>query len=176
MAQDDYISRVLAKEGGYSDDPDDRGGATYRGVTYRLYQAYCRIQGNVPSAIKHRSLTEDQVRDIYMEMFVTRYKIDKFNSDWVKEAMFSSTILHGPYYTGVMAQQAAGNLIVDGVIGTKSISRINFLPPVAFVNSFSCLRILFTDKIAVGDTSQKKFLVGWHKQRILRFISPRNDV
>ena len=43
MAKFSYYKPMLtAFEGGYVDDPDDLGGATNMGITYRTYCAYMR--------------------------------------------------------------------------------------------------------------------------------------
>ena len=42
---DKLIPFILKWEGGFVNDPTDRGGATNKGVTIATYEAYCRQKG-----------------------------------------------------------------------------------------------------------------------------------
>ena len=167
-----YIERVVEREGGFSDVDGDRGGETYRGITYDTYVAWCDTQAFDPTKEHHRSLSTFEVLEVYRVMFVNRYRIEEFTSELVREVMFSALVLHGPYNMAKIAQETAGNLKVDGVAGSKTIRRINFLPAVAFVNDFSANRIVFVIRIVENDISQLQFLEGWVVKRMLRFIRP----
>ena len=40
-----FIPFILKIEGGFANDPIDRGGATNKGVTIATYEAYCKKKG-----------------------------------------------------------------------------------------------------------------------------------
>ncbi len=168
-----YIERVVEREGGFSDVEGDRGGDTYRGITYDVYVAWCKTQAFEPTKKHHRSLSNFEVFEVYRVMFVKRYRIEEFTSELVRETMFSALILHGPYNMATIAQKTAGNLKVDGVAGSKTIRRVNSLPAAAFVNDFNINRIIFVIHIVENDETQLQFLEGWVTKRMLRFIRPR---
>jgi lysozyme family protein len=58
---------VLQWEGGYVDDPHDRGGATNYGVTQAVYNEYLTHRGELPRLVRHISRSE--VKDIYKRKY-----------------------------------------------------------------------------------------------------------
>jgi len=178
----EWIENVLEHEGLFSDRKSDRGGRTFRGITYRLYCEYCKRNDLTPTKFHHANLTDEEVMAIYFSLFVKPYRIEDYESDWVKEAVFSASINHGGPRAAYMIQKSANyalrkKLRIDGVVGSKTLAAVNSLPAAAFVNSLAIERILFTDKIIVrtvgqGDDSQVSNLVGWHN-RYTRFIRPK---
>ena len=52
---DDIIEQVLEHEGGYVDDPADKGGATNFGVIQRTYQDYINKHGDGHRAYSTRN-------------------------------------------------------------------------------------------------------------------------
>lgn len=60
---DRALSFVLTWEGGYSNHPQDPGGATYRGVTQRTYNAYRARFGLEPRPVQ--SMSDSELRAIY---------------------------------------------------------------------------------------------------------------
>lgn len=60
---DRALAFVLTWEGGYSDHPDDPGGATYRGVTQRTYNSYRYANNLEPRPVQ--AMSEGELRAIY---------------------------------------------------------------------------------------------------------------
>lgn len=58
---------VLAREGGYVNDPNDRGGATNKGITQNTYNTYLKSKGKTTKDVRY--ITDTEVEDIYY----TRY-------------------------------------------------------------------------------------------------------
>ena len=63
---DDIIKVVLEHEGGYVDDPDDRGGATNWGVTQKVYEAYV---GYSCDKEEIKKMTQEVAEEIYFKNF-----------------------------------------------------------------------------------------------------------
>lgn len=61
---------VLAREGGYVNDPNDPGGATNRGITQRTYNAY-RSKLKKP-AEDVKNISEYEVKEIYYNNYWLR--------------------------------------------------------------------------------------------------------
>ena len=67
---DEALKRVLVHEGGYVDHPADPGGATMKGVTQRVYDAFRRRQGVVSRPV---ALIESvELKAIYRRQYWTR--------------------------------------------------------------------------------------------------------
>lgn len=58
---------VLQEEGGYSNDPHDRGGMTMKGIIQREYDAYRSAHGLPHQWVKN--ISEDEVTDIYFRSY-----------------------------------------------------------------------------------------------------------
>jgi lysozyme family protein len=74
---------VLQAEGGYSDDPNDSGGATNHGVTQTVYDAYRKAKKLEPQSVREISMTE--VENIYASRYWTPVWGDKltYPIDWL---------------------------------------------------------------------------------------------
>lgn len=61
------LKHILAYEGGWSNDPDDPGGATMRGVTQRVYDGYRRRAGLATRSV--RNISDAELRAIYRQQY-----------------------------------------------------------------------------------------------------------
>lgn len=61
---------VLKWEGGYVNNPNDKGGATNKGITQSTYNAWLRSKGQNPKDV--RNITDSEVKEIY------------YNNYWLK--------------------------------------------------------------------------------------------
>ena len=66
---------VLNKEGGFVDDPDDKGGATNKGVTQGTYDAYRKTHKKPMQTVKN--ITDVEVSDIYYNNYWLAAGCDK---------------------------------------------------------------------------------------------------
>lgn len=71
MATDEIFEKalqfVLKYEGGYVNDPDDRGGATNKGITQKVFDAYLTDKRRVIRDVKY--IDDEEVRDIYYNRY-----------------------------------------------------------------------------------------------------------
>lgn len=61
------LALVLAHEGGYVNHPKDPGGATNKGVTQAVYNAYRRVKGFPIQSV--RNIGTEEVADIYQKQY-----------------------------------------------------------------------------------------------------------
>ena len=54
---------ILAREGGYSNNKDDLGGETNKGITHTTYNSYRRSKGLPTQSVKY--ISEDEMQEIY---------------------------------------------------------------------------------------------------------------
>lgn len=176
-----YVWNVLQHEGGFSDSKSDRGGKTFRGITWKSYCYWRKKIGATPELSHHSSLSDEEVLSFYISIFIQPYNIEGYRYDWTREAMFSASIMHGGAPAAVMAQKTVNDisrdkLKADGIPGELTRAAINIIPTVIFVNNLSIKRVIFVDRlvqrtVSKGDPLQANNLVGWHN-RFLRFIKP----
>ena len=67
---DKLIPFILKWEGGFVNDPTDRGGATNKGVTLATYEAYCKRKGYPrPTVERLKNIPDAHWREIVKTMF-----------------------------------------------------------------------------------------------------------
>ena len=66
---------VLAREGGYVNNPNDPGGATNKGITQGTYNTWLKSKGRVTKNVK--LITDAEVKEIYYKNYWLAAKCDK---------------------------------------------------------------------------------------------------
>ena len=143
---------TLAREGGskFTDDPNDRGGATKYGISQRAYPD-----------VDIRNLTEQQAREIYKRDYWDHIRGDDIQSQVIAEHIFDTCVNMGVKTGSRMAQSVLGIQPADGVIGSASLAAINQADPTLFVAGFTLAKIARYAYICNRDKSQSKYLLGW---------------
>ena len=149
---------ILLVEGGYSDDKADKGGKTKYGIIEVEARKY-GYQGDM------RNLTKDIAEDIYKNKYYLSNNLDKIKDKRVALSIADWTINSGNWGTK-KAQQTVNILkgdvlVVDGVLGEKSIQAINSINPEMFLTQYHELQRKFYQAIVDHNGSQKVFLKGW---------------
>ena len=115
------LQRVLAHEGGYINHPSDPGGATNRGVTFRVYDAYRRRKGLPTQDV--RRITADEIAEIYKLQYWDVVKADELPPG-VDYVLFDGAVNSGPSQSIKWLQRALGNVVVDGVMGQATLAAV----------------------------------------------------
>lgn len=146
------IVKTLAHEGGskFTDDPTDNGGATKYGISQRAYPQ-----------LDIRNLTEHQAREIYKRDYWDRVRGDEIASQAIAESVFDTCVNMGVRTGSRLAQVALGIEPADGIIGSKSLEKINATDPSAFLAAFTIAKIARYAHICNRDRTQQRFLLGW---------------
>ena len=123
---DSAMEVVFGNEGGYSNHPNDPGGATNMGIThYTLDTAY---QRGIVSHNDVTQLTVNEAKDIYREMYWKPSNADKM-PDPLATIYFDTVVLCGQYGGGRLLQRALNNLgqsvVVDGSVGPQTLTAMN---------------------------------------------------
>lgn len=114
------LKHVLQHEGGYVNHPKDPGGATNRGVTQRVYDAYRDRQGLARRSV--RAITADEVADIYKRQYWDAIRGDDLPSG-LDYAVFDYAVNSGPRRAAQDLQREVG-VAVDGIIGNVSLAGV----------------------------------------------------
>ena len=127
---EDIIAVVLKHEGGFVDDPDDRGGATNWGVTQKVYETF-REEKCTADDIK--KMTQEEAEEIYYEMYWLPSRAEQLPAE-VRETYFDMCVNHGQGGAVKILQQACNNkrkpenkIDVDGGIGPNTIKAASTL-------------------------------------------------
>lgn len=121
---DASLAATLKYEGGYSNHPRDPGGATMRGVTQRVYDAWRRKNGLAPRPV--RQLAQSELEAIYRRDYWDRCRCDDLPSG-VDLAVFDFAVNSGPARAIKYLQGVVG-VTQDGVIGPHTIAAAEAMP------------------------------------------------
>ncbi len=148
---------VLRFEGGFVDDPVDRGGATNFGVTQKVYDAY-RVKHRL-GKVSVRDITTEEVESIYHTGYWLKGKCDAL--PWPASLChFDATVNHGPRNAAKLLQRAVG-AVPDGKIGPHTREAIGRVPTYRLTEHLLWERVRFYLKIVQRRPEQKRFIVGW---------------
>lgn len=115
---DRALRRSLTWEGGWSNHPRDPGGATMRGVTQRVYDAFRRQQGRATRTV--RQIEHDELQLIYRELYAEKVRFDELPHG-VDAVMLDAAIHSGPAQAAKWLQRALG-IVVDGNVGPATVA------------------------------------------------------
>ena len=150
----DYIFEV---EGGFTDDKNDRGGKT----KYGIIEEEARKFGYAGDM---RDLTKDFAKNIYLKKYYLGNKLDKVINDKVALSIFDWAVNSGGRgikKAQIVANKFGANLIIDGIIGNKTLEAINAIDPEAFLKEYHEMQRTFYKNLAAKDSTQEDFLKGW---------------
>lgn len=114
------LKHVLVHEGGFVNHPKDPGGATNRGVTQRVYDAYRDRQGQSRRSV--RAITAEEVADIYKRQYWDAIRGDDLPSG-LDYAVFDYAVNSGPRRAAQDLQRELG-VAVDGLIGNVTLAGV----------------------------------------------------
>lgn len=147
-------------EGGYSNDPDDRGGATMWGVTLADYTKYWRSRGKgTPTAADLKRITAAEWDDILRSHYWTPVGADGITDEWVAYYIVDTCYNSGTGYVKRI-QQLLG-VAADGIVGKQTLAAINYQDPARLLNKLKAQRAAYYQSIASRRPNQQKFLRGW---------------
>lgn len=114
----------IARHTGWSDDPDDSGGATMIDITLRTYAAY-RRRKHILTTTKSdlRNITYQEWHDILKSFFWDAWKADEINSPGVAHLLVDWLWASGP--GSIRMAQTILNVKSDGHVGPVTLRAVN---------------------------------------------------
>jgi lysozyme family protein len=175
--------KTLKFEGGYSNDPDDVGGETYKGIS-RVYNPgwsgwividAAKNGPGFPSSLDANVVLQNSVGEFYKDKYWDVNRLDVFPQS-VAEEMFDTGVNMGVDRAARFLQKALnylnrngklyGDLDVDGKIGPASLNAMAACKDderviLAMLNTLQGMHYMnYMDK----SPSQKKYARGWFKR------------
>ncbi len=160
---------TLSLEGGYSDDPADRGGRTNWGITQEtLNRAYVR---GLVSTRDVADLKKEEARIIYRAEYWQALRLDAVLSPLIAAEIFDTAVNMGRTVAIKIVQEALNYfgeaLVVDGLMGMKTLGALNQWcvrderALYVCLNGFQFHRYV---QIVENNATQKRFARGWTKR------------
>jgi len=157
------ISKVIEREGGYVNHPQDRGGPTNWGITQATLADW---RGQPVTEFQVKALSQDEARHIYRDRYFRG--LDGVTDPKVLELLFDYAVNSG---TGraVKALQSVIGATPDGAWGPKSAAALKAVPDQSKLYwPLVCERLDNYLRIIGRDPSQAVFAAGW-ANRIVPF-------
>lgn len=167
-------TRTAKIEGGWADDPADRGGKTNRGVTEATWVNYWRSRNQLPPC-PIRDATEQQTKQVLHDEYWIKSRCDKVgevSSAYLAAHLFDACVHHGQQRGQMLLQQAlnylGASLVVDGIIGAKTLAQIKAYTAYhdALIASMMFQRAQYFDSIFKSNPSQAQYKRGWFRRLV----------
>lgn len=158
------VPKILLWEGGYVDDPADKGGATNMGVTIATWQQLGHDKdgdGKITKQDIKMLGYNDMV--VVLETYWDKWKANEINNQSIAEILVDWIWASGAW--GIIIPQRILHVAPDGIVGPKTLAVLNGTNQLEFFNKVKTARLEFVDEIVSRSKSQKKFEAGW-KRRI----------
>lgn len=158
------LALTLRFEGGYVNDPADRGGATNFGVTQRVYDHYRNGLGIPPRDVK--GITPVEVQSIYEYSYWLPARCDVLVADGKPKlaTVHFDTAVNSGVGRAVKFLQRALELDADGIWGPDTARAAAQCNEAEVVPVYLDIRTNFYHDIVNADATQGKFLTGWLKR------------
>jgi lysozyme family protein len=154
MSFDTALEKTLAFEGGYANNPADRGGETNHGITQRVYDAYRKTTGQNARSV--REIDDNEVREIYRTDYWNPCNCDALPAE-LAYAVFDMAVNSGVWNAKIALQHAV-HVRPDGVIGPQTVEAAK--DPGALL-AFLKERAGYVVEILQTRPSQLVFAHGW---------------
>jgi len=154
VAFDDALEAIFHWEGGYSDHPDDPGGATNMGITIATLRRW-----RAPTAVSKddvKNLTRAEAGEIYRASYWNECRCDEL-PEAVALAVFDSAVNQGPERARRFLQTAA-RVDADGIFGPRTMSAVAAADQRNLLNEFMARRAVHY--AGLGET----FRLGWYRR------------
>ncbi|HBV7902443.1 glycosyl hydrolase 108 family protein [Enterobacter asburiae] len=153
---------VLAKEGGYVNDPTDKGGETKFGISDKrdgIADGKTDVNGDGKPDTAIKDLTPEQAAQIYFR----DYWQAAYCTDWpdgISLFVFDSSVQHG-VKAAIRQLQSAAGVTADGIVGPNTTRAVICADPEWLLNRCFLRRSRFYADIIKSNASQGKYLSGW---------------
>lgn len=151
------IKKTILLEGGYVNDPNDKGGETRFGISKRNYP-------NVDIL----NLREEEAAQIYERDYWGAMKCDQMPKCPLRWKLFDCGVNCGQRTAAKFLQMSFG-LIPDGIIGMDTLNTAKLVMADRtrhdqVLNEFMRILVAHYEAIVQHDPAQNKFLNGWLKR------------
>ncbi len=167
------LQLVLQNEGGYSSDPNDPGGETYKGVARNMNSNWVgwtlidlqKKQPNFPANLTNNSELNAEIEQFYKVNYWDRVKGDDITEQRVANSIFDFGVNAGVGTSVILAQKVTG-ADEDGVMGPDSVTAINKTDADQFIAYFTLAKIARYIKIVKSRPASQKYFYGWIRRAL----------
>jgi lysozyme family protein len=161
-----FIDRIIKREGGFVDHPDDRGGPTKYGISIYTLGSW---RNEMATSTDIQELTITEAQDIYKSMYWEEAKLNELDlSPVLQEMLFDAAVQHDPWDATKWLQTSVGEK-ADGLVGPKTKAAVVDVENDMLAARFMAERISYYGRIITNNPSQATFAAGW-MNRMKEFV------
>ena len=149
------VEKVLKREGGYVNHPDDKGGETNFGISKRAHPD-----------VDVKNLTREQAIEIYHREYWQK------SYSWLQQLDVDTAILLFDFAVNMSPKSLAKciqhalnacthRVTIDGIVGSQTLNAIKVIHHQQFSAAFRATVAGHYRRLVVKDPSQEVFLAGW---------------
>ncbi len=155
------IPFILRREGGFVDDPDDRGGATNKGITIATYRFYRRQRGYATTTVADlKNISDAEWANVLKSLYWDKWQADKIVNQSIANILVDWVWASGSY--GIKLPQKMLGVTADGIVGNQTLAAVNsYTPPCELFEKIRQERIAFVNRIVAARPANRKFRRGW---------------
>ena len=127
---DVILDEIIRREGGFVNDPADRGGATKYGITIGVLRKWRSTTVTVDDV---RALTKPEAKEIYRARYILAPRFDRIKDADLRGQVVDYGVNSGPGTAARDLQRAP-----DGIIGPKSLNAVTARTPVRSAIAWLC--------------------------------------
>jgi type VI secretion system secreted protein VgrG len=171
MADYKHIIPFIKKaEGGYVNDPDDAGGETNAGVTWKTWQTFF---GDTHE--RFMAMSDEDWGTIFKKGYWDQILGDQIHSQRIADALVDWCYNSGRNTPSIDTQDILihsfeQHISEDGQFGPATIASINSVDENALYSDIIAKRLWFFDQCVLSHPSNAKFLQGW-KNRLSHLVT-----
>lgn len=150
-----YIPILLKWEGGFSNNPADKGGATYKGVTLATFRKW---YGSSKTVEDLKAMTDCQWCRI-MRSYWDNVKADQIRNQSIADLVADWHVNAG--VNAIKRIQRMFGITADGIVGKVTLSYLNSPNPEAIFYRLRDERESYYLDLVKKNPSQHVFLNGW---------------
>ena len=145
-------------EGGWSNNPNDSGGATMMGITYKTFCNYRKEKKkSKPTLDDLKKITIKEWNEILRWGYWNKIQADKIKDEWVAYIFVDWVWMSGTRYIKLVQRRIG--VTDDGIIGPKSLAKMNSMDGKELFNLIWKERETHFKRIGTGKNAS--FLKGW---------------
>jgi lysozyme family protein len=148
---------ILYNEGGYVNNPADKGGPTHYGITQDTLASW---RGHPVTVDDVKNLPMAEAISIYEKRYIVDPNFILISDIKLRTALVDAAVLFGPQ-TVIKALQGILGVKADGVLGNDTAAAAGRLEARGLINSLSVWRVTRHASRVDADHSQIVFLKGW---------------
>lgn len=163
------LGYLLDEEGGWSDHPSDRGGATFNGVTQTTYDDW-RVRVVKKPKQSVRKATADEIRNLYDVLYWRAAGCDRL--PWPISYVTFDAAVNSGVSRAIRWTQGGLSVEQDGKLGPRTLAAASVAVEAGDSKAILAIvdqRVTFLARLVQKTPSQAAFLLGWWRrtQRVL---------